>query len=86
MSQSEFEMYDLYWDNGREGCIIKANTFKEEMEKLVNEYIESDPDEYNIHDFIDWLELVKGVKAELIICYYSNSPVEIDGTHHSIHF
>ena len=77
-------IYDLYWNDGRMGCIVKADVYPDYMRKLVNKYKNTD-EGYNIDNFIDFLK-EKGINAELIICYESSTPVELTPVDYAIYF
>jgi|GEM_PF-5949981 len=57
----------FWWDNGKEYVIV---AFPESVENyliraLIDEYRETDPEGYNIGDFIDFLHK-HGIEAEIV--------------------
>ena len=72
-------IYNLYWNNRKEGVIIYADISVDKMRKLVKEFMSIDYDD----DIISFLN-EKGVRATYICGYESESPVTILGEVHSI--
>ena len=70
----EMILYNLYWNNKREGIIILANISVDEMRKLINKYMENKYDD----DILTFLE-EKGIRVTYICGYESKSPVTILG-------
>lgn len=81
----EMKLYDFYYDNGKAGFVLEINAERETVERLLDEYRKSDPDEYNERDFIDFLK-EKGYEVKYIVGYSSNSPVELDIDAEAIYF
>ena len=74
-------LYDFYWDDGREGFIVEIDEPLEAVEKLLDEYRNNNPTDYNSNDFIEFLKK-KRVKAKYITFYRSYTPVEVEADHH----
>lgn len=81
------KVIDLYWENGRTGCIavIKEDIDEETVKTLVDEYKKSDPRLYNTYDALHYISQ-HGYTIELIICYDSQAPVNFDNIDYSIPF
>jgi len=73
-------LYDFYWDSGREGFLAYIDADVETIKRLLEEYRKSD----EWYDNVGFLEFLagRGVKAELVATYSSNSPVDIDADEH----
>jgi len=58
-------IYAFYYDGGETEFWMEIEADKETVEKLLNEYRESDPEEYND---LDWCEFLKskGIKARFL--------------------
>jgi len=59
--------YMFYWGSGDEDerFLMRIEADNEKVKCLLNEYRESDPEEYNDADFEDFLKN-KGINAEII--------------------
>jgi len=56
----------FWWDDGRDFEILAfpEDIDMEKIKRLLDEYREQDPEEYNIADFIDYLDK-HGIEAEV---------------------
>jgi hypothetical protein len=73
-------LYDFYWDSGREGFLTYIDADAETVKRSLEEYRKSG-ERYDNVGFLEFLA-GKGVKAELVATYSSNSPVDIDADEH----
>jgi len=62
-------IYEFYWDGGDESVLVEIEAEKKQVEKLLDEYRNSD-EYYNIEDFMDFLS-EKGIKARILEPDYS---------------
>ena len=74
------KLYDFYWDDGREGFLMYIDADSETVKRLLDEYRESDK-WYDNEGVLEFLTS-RGVKAELVTTYSSDSCVDIDADEH----
>ena len=72
-------LVNFYWNGGEDGALVlmERGVSIEQLERLLSEYRERDPDFYNIHDFVDYLE-EKGIDAYLLTFYYNRDEIDSD--------
>jgi len=70
-------LYELYWESDRKwyeennnSCMFSAKIYPSDLIKLMNEYIDKNPDDFNIEGFLDYLDL-HGVWNRIIAPDYS---------------
>jgi hypothetical protein len=73
-------LYDFYWDSGKEGFLAYIDADAETVKRFLEEYRKGN-EWYDNVGFLEFLAC-KGVKAELVASYSSNSPVDIDADEH----
>ena len=56
-------LYELYWENEdkcsegkNNSCTISAKIYPDDFLKLMNEYIDKNPEDHNVEDFLEFLD------------------------------
>ncbi len=63
-------IFEFWWDGGEETSIMQIEADKKTVEKLLDEYRKSDPENYNIEEWCEFLN-EKGIKASFIYPEFS---------------
>ena len=68
-------LYELYWDDrkcnnaGNNSCMISAKINPDDFLKLINEYIREHPNDYNVEDFLEYLDISENHFWEVVDGY-----------------
>jgi len=74
--------FNLVWDKGKAGCLIETNISKDAMLDYLREYREISSSKYDVFNFLVFLLNTKNVDFHLIVCYDSESAVNVYGIDH----